>query len=172
MGITELLVAAGYFRARIKGLSPFDKVVGGMTWCIQNCAVYIDVNLLYQENSSIGQKISLTEKIVSVLPKMKCPVQIEPHQIQGLDFINIFPVVQWLVKKALETRGEREIANRAYSLREFKKLHGNILTNNVLKTVLNEFSDLDVPKRKLQPIKPFDDKEDSVRVGLTLLEYG
>ena len=25
--ITELLVAAGYFRARIKGLAPFDKVV-------------------------------------------------------------------------------------------------------------------------------------------------
>merc|ERR1711910_133005 len=71
--ITELLVAAGYFRARIKGLSPFDKVVGGMTWCIQNCAVDIDVNLLYQENSSIGKKIALTEKIVSVLPKMKCP---------------------------------------------------------------------------------------------------
>ena len=25
--ITELLVAAGYFRARIKGLAPFDKVI-------------------------------------------------------------------------------------------------------------------------------------------------
>ena len=169
--ISELLVAAGYFRARIKGLSPFDKVVGGMTWRIQNCAVYID-NLLYQENSSIGQKISLTEKIVSVLPKMKCPVQIEPHQIQGLDFINIFPVIQWLVKKALETRGEREISNRAYSLREFEKLNGKILENGRLKTVLTEFSDLDIPKRKLQPLKPFDDKDDAVRVSLTLLEYG
>lgn len=37
---------------------------------------------------------SLTEKIVSVLPKMKCPYQIEPHQIQGLDCIHVFPVVQ------------------------------------------------------------------------------
>ena len=25
--ITELLVAAGYFRARIKGLAPFDEVI-------------------------------------------------------------------------------------------------------------------------------------------------
>ena len=71
---------------------------------------------------------------------MKCPHPIEPHQIQGLDFIHMYPVVQviliyiinvnininftfngvhlqWLVKKALETRGEREAANRAYSLR-------------------------------------------------------
>lgn len=37
---------------------------------------------------------ALTEKIVSVLPKMKCPHRIEPHQIQGLDFIHIFPVIQ------------------------------------------------------------------------------
>uniref|UniRef100_A0A3B3XK66 Coiled-coil domain-containing protein 93 n=1 Tax=Poecilia mexicana TaxID=48701 RepID=A0A3B3XK66_9TELE len=92
--ILELLLAAGYFRARIKGLSPFDKVVGGMTWCITTCNFDIDVDLLFQENSTIGQKIALTEKIVSVLPKMKCPHRLEPHQIQGLDFIHIFPVIQ------------------------------------------------------------------------------
>lgn len=33
--IVQLLLAAGYFRARIKGLSLFDKVVGGLVWCIQ-----------------------------------------------------------------------------------------------------------------------------------------
>uniref|UniRef100_A0A8B7V058 Coiled-coil domain-containing protein 93 homolog n=1 Tax=Castor canadensis TaxID=51338 RepID=A0A8B7V058_CASCN len=54
--ILELLVAAGYFRARIKGLSPFDKVVGGMTWCITTCNFDVDVDLLFQENSTIGQK--------------------------------------------------------------------------------------------------------------------
>lgn len=55
--IIDLLVAAGYFRARIKGLSPFDKVVGGMTWCIESLNVDIDVDLLFQENSTIGQKM-------------------------------------------------------------------------------------------------------------------
>lgn len=55
--IIDLLVAAGYFRARIKGLSPFDKVVGGMTWCIESCNVDVDVDLLFQENSTIGQKM-------------------------------------------------------------------------------------------------------------------
>ena len=136
----ELLLAAGYFRARIKGLSPFDKVlrwlrkhfcckekqyycwittnsvdkrvlrylvsacklmvtefcqgicyctmaafiellfwlsclyccdltfdtkicvtvfqvVGGMTWCISVCDFDVDVDLLFQENSTIGQKM-------------------------------------------------------------------------------------------------------------------
>lgn len=55
--IVDLLVAAGYFRARIKGLSSFDKVVGGMTWCIETCSVDVDVDLLFQENSTIGQKM-------------------------------------------------------------------------------------------------------------------
>lgn len=32
----ELLLAAGYFRARIKGLSPFDKV---LRWLRKNFAV-------------------------------------------------------------------------------------------------------------------------------------
>ena len=30
--ILELLLAADYFPARIKGLRPFDKVIGGLTW--------------------------------------------------------------------------------------------------------------------------------------------
>ncbi|XP_031348671.1 coiled-coil domain-containing protein 93-like [Photinus pyralis] len=92
--ILDLLVAAGYFRARIKGLSPFDKIIGGMTWCIESCSIDVDVDLLFQENSTIGQKIALTEKIVAVLPKLNCPHRIEPHQIQGLDCVHIFPVVQ------------------------------------------------------------------------------
>ena len=53
----DLLLAAGYFRARIKGLSPFDKIVGGMTWCIQASNFDVDVDLLFQENSTIGQKM-------------------------------------------------------------------------------------------------------------------
>uniref|UniRef100_A0A1I7WWA0 Coiled-coil domain-containing protein 93 n=1 Tax=Heterorhabditis bacteriophora TaxID=37862 RepID=A0A1I7WWA0_HETBA len=102
----DLLVAAGYFRARIKGLTAFDQIVGGIVWCISVCNYSIDVDLLYSENSTIGQKIALTEKIVDVLKQLNCPHNIEPHQIQGLDFIHIFPVVQWLVKLAIEAKKE------------------------------------------------------------------
>lgn len=55
--IIDLLVAAGYFRARIKGLSAFDKVVGGMIWCMESCNFDVNVDLLFQENSTIGQKM-------------------------------------------------------------------------------------------------------------------
>ena len=52
--IIELLLAAGYFRARISSLSAFDKVVGGLAWCISNSQVDVDIDLLFQENANIG----------------------------------------------------------------------------------------------------------------------
>ncbi|KAL4222275.1 Coiled-coil domain-containing protein 93 [Mactra antiquata] len=174
----ELLMAAGYFRARIKGLSPFDKVVGGMTWCITTCNVDIDVDLLFQENSTIGQKIALTEKIVAVLPRMKCPHRIEPHQIQGLDFIHIYPVVQWLVKRAIETREELGDYIRNFSVSQFNKDH-TTPEDESLKTVkdkatgtVNHVKQAYKPERKYkrQDVDKLHDEE--TRVQSTLLEYG
>ncbi|KAM6463696.1 coiled-coil domain-containing protein 93 isoform 2-T2 [Liasis olivaceus] len=177
--ILELLVAAGYFRARIKGLSPFDKVVGGMTWCITTCNFDIDVDLLFQENSTIGQKIALTEKIVSVLPRMKCPHRLEPHQIQGLDFIHIFPVVQWLVKRAIETREEMGDYIRSYSISQFQKIHRLPEDDDFMQRkekaikAVNEISEVYKPQRKYQrrvgAEKLLDEES---KVHATLLEYG
>ncbi|XP_029873671.1 coiled-coil domain-containing protein 93 isoform X1 [Aquila chrysaetos chrysaetos] len=177
--ILELLVAAGYFRARIKGLSPFDKVVGGMTWCITTCSFDIDVDLLFQENSTIGQKIALTEKIVSVLPKMKCPHRLEPHQIQGLDFIHIFPVVQWLVKRAIETREEMGDYIRSYSISQFQKSHrlpedDEFLQRKekAIKTVTDIF-EVYKPQRKYKRQKGAEELlDEESKVHATLLEYG
>ncbi|KAJ8252778.1 hypothetical protein GJAV_G00205460 [Gymnothorax javanicus] len=177
--ILELLLAAGYFRARIKGLSPFDKVVGGMTWCITTCNFDIDVDLLFQENSTIGQKIALTEKIVSVLPKMKCPHRLEPHQIQGLDFIHIFPVVQWLVKRAIETREEMGDYIRSYAVAQFQKTHSTPedeefvqRKEKAIKTVL-DVCDVYKPERKYKRQAGAGElTEEESRVHSTLLEYG
>ncbi|XP_040914056.1 coiled-coil domain-containing protein 93 [Toxotes jaculatrix] len=177
--ILELLLAAGYFRARIKGLSPFDKVVGGMTWCITTCNFDIDVDLLFQENSTIGQKIALTEKIVSVLPKMKCPHRLEPHQIQGLDFIHIFPVIQWLVKRAIETREEMGDYVRAYSISQFQKTHSLPEDDEFLqrkdKAVKAVLDVLQVykPQRKYRRQRDAGQLlDEESRVHSTLLEYG
>ena len=52
---------------------------------------------------------------------MKCPHAIEPHQIQGGDFIHIFPVVQWLVTRLLERRAEIGDFNRAYAINQYEK---------------------------------------------------
>lgn len=99
----------------------FFQIVGGMTWCITASNEEVDVDILFEENASIGQKIALTEKIVAALPRLKCPLRLEPHQIQGLDLIKIYPVMQWLVKKALESREEMMYMQRCRALFEFGK---------------------------------------------------
>lgn len=40
---------------------------------------------------------ALTEKVVDVLQKMNCPFEIEPHQIQGMDCIHIFPGISMIL---------------------------------------------------------------------------
>ncbi|XP_077436552.1 coiled-coil domain-containing protein 93 isoform X1 [Vanacampus margaritifer] len=177
--ILELLLAAGYFRARIKGLSPFDKVVGGMTWCITTCNYDIDIDLLFQENSTIGQKIALTEKIVSVLPKMKSPHQLEPHQIQGLDFIHIFPVIQWLVKRAIETREQMGDYVRAYSISQFQKAYNlpedeefHHRKSKAMGAVL-DILEVYKPQRKYRRQKEAGELlDEESKIHSTLLEYG
>ncbi|CAH2091264.1 unnamed protein product [Euphydryas editha] len=119
--ISDALVAAGYYRAQLQGLSAFDKIVGGLTWCIELCDIDMDISLLFEENLTIGKKIALTEKIVKVLPSMKCPYIIEPHQIQGLDFINIYPLVQWLIKYSSEFREAKEDELRKFAVMQYEK---------------------------------------------------
>jgi hypothetical protein len=123
--IIDLLLSAGYFRARINTLSEFDKVVGGLCWCIMSSGEEVDVDILFQENSTIGQRIALSEAIVTALRKMNCPSNLHPNQIQGgvggSDFPAIYPVMVWLVKKFFERREEREAQLRAFSTLQFTK---------------------------------------------------
>lgn len=175
----DLLLAAGYFRARIKGLSPFDKIVGGMTWCIQASNFDVDVDLLFQENSTIGQKIALTEKIVAVLPHMKCPHRLEPHQIQGLDFIHIYPVIQWLVKLAIATREEMGDFIRAFSEAQFSKDHRTPEDEEFLTRKERAISSVDGVKETYKPQRRYKKPDmsasrvdEETQVHTTLLEYG
>ncbi|XP_031837895.2 coiled-coil domain-containing protein 93 [Nomia melanderi] len=175
--IIDLLLAAGYFRARIKGLSNFDKVIGGMTWCIESCNFDVDIDLLFRENLTIGQKISLTEKIVAMLPKMNCPYRIEPHQIQGLDCIHIFPVIQWLVKRSMETREEMADFVRSFALNQFHKKHSFTEdTGNATAIQENLIRNIQLVKKSYEPRRLFKHKDGSVRDDSTrflgtVLEY-
>ncbi|XP_022227140.2 coiled-coil domain-containing protein 93 [Drosophila obscura] len=173
----DILVAAGYYRARIKGLSAFDKVVGGMTWCIECCDYDVDVDLLFHESLSIGQKIALVEKIVSVLIDMKCPHSLEPHQVQGLEFLAIHPVIQWLVKTSVENRAVRGQRLKRFAIGEFhnhyqyKSDKDNLTKIRLASANIKTIQDLYSPFRMYQRQEATDDDEVS-RVRVTLLEYG
>lgn len=177
--IISTLVAAGYFRARIIGLSPFDMVVGGLTWCIDTSEIDIDVDLLFEEGLTIGQKIALTEKIVAVLPKIKCPYFIEPHQIQGLDFIHILPVIQWLVKWSTENRQRKAEYLKSYAINQFHKRYP-LADNEHIRTKTKLFGNIQsvIEKYKGGSSCRFDHdlsqrfSNEADRVESTLYQYG
>ncbi|OXU20658.1 hypothetical protein TSAR_005179 [Trichomalopsis sarcophagae] len=177
--IIEMLVSAGYYRARIKGLANFDKIVGGMTWCIESCYFDVDVDLLFQENLTIGQKIALTEKIVVMLPKMNCPHRIEPHQIQGLDCIHIFPVMQWLVQESMKMREEMAEYVRSFAITQFDKKHGSIDNRSETEQMNNDdlIANIKLIKKAYEPRRRFKQKDavpvdEFSIVSNALLEYG
>lgn len=111
--IFDILLLAGYFRVRIPSISVFDKILGGMTWCISCSNIDIDIN--YNDDMSMGQKITLCEKVVECLIKMQTPYDLFPHQIRGLDYEKLFPVFQWLIKFVIETREYRQDFNKNMS---------------------------------------------------------
>ncbi len=46
------------------------------------------------------------EAIEAALQTMECPYPLQAHQIQGLDYPAVLPVVQWLIKRVIATRQE------------------------------------------------------------------
>lgn len=118
--IIELLLTGGYFRARITGLSNFDKILGGLAWAISSSNFDVDIDV-FQDTDTLAQKLKLGEGVVRSLVKMKCPYPLQTYQIKGLDYKSIFPVIQWLVKKVIETRAETGDLARKYSEYVYKK---------------------------------------------------
>ena len=118
--IIELLLTGGYFRARITGLSNFDKILGGLAWAISSSNFDVDIDV-FQDTDTLAQKLKLGEGVVRSLVKMKCPYPLQTYQIKGLDYKSIFPVIQWLVKKVIETRAETGDLARQYSEYVYKK---------------------------------------------------
>lgn len=110
---------------------------------------------------------------------MKCPHQLEPHQIQGMDFIHIFPVVQWLVKRAIETKEEMGDYIRSYSISQFQKTYSLPEDDDFIKrkdkaiqTVV-DLSDAYKPRRKYRRQQGAEELlDEESRVHSTLLEYG
>ena len=119
--IFDILLSAGYFRCRIPGITIFDKILGGMAWCI-TCSNF-DIDIDFSEDMNLGQKIKISEKVVNSLKQMNCPYTIGAHQIQGMDLKNIYPIIQWLIKFVLETRDLRQDFNKSVSQFEGSKVY-------------------------------------------------
>ena len=120
------LIDGGYHRARLATtaqFTEFDVVAGGLAWCILHSRYTIDVDFV--ENAAIRDKIKVAENICRALrDDMKCPYELRPHQIQGLDFAAIRQVIAWLMVRVRATRLENEFYVTYYSQRTFHRMFG------------------------------------------------
>lgn len=115
----ELLISGGYFRAMIQTLEPFDKIAGGLAWCITAANANVNIGLLFEEHSRMGEKVEMSENIERSLVDMKCPFQVQAQQILHLNCMVIYPVVQWLVNHLIEVRKATGDIVRVFSEKQF-----------------------------------------------------
>ena len=169
--IFDILLIAGYFRVRIPSISIFDKILGGMTWCISCSNVDIDIN--YNDDMIMGQKVKIAEKVVDGLKKMSCPYILYPHQISGLDYENLYPVFQWLIKFVIETREYRQDFNKNMSSflgGKFLKTADSETEKRIIKENIENAYSNDRRLTKNSKIVGFN-KRDPLRIYSTLIEF-
>ena len=174
--IVELLITAGYFRARLQNLVPFDKILGGMAWTLTGC--FYDIDIDFKDEMTLTEKIRVSEKITAGLKSINYPNVLNPIQIQGLDLKPIYTCLQWLYKRLLETRDERNEMNKKFSINFIKnsllednnsKKNITIDDENILKAKYNKIQQ----NRKYKPKEKLNfDYNDELRVFFTMIEFG
>ena len=90
-----------------------------MCWCITGSNV--DVDIEFEDDMNMGKKIELCDKVVAAIREMQCPTPIASHQISGLDYGRIQPVLQWLIQKLSESRDTRAKFNRRQGLLNYNR---------------------------------------------------
>lgn len=109
---------------------------------------------------------------------MKCPFALEPHQIQGLDFINIFPVIQWLVSESVKLRNEKAERLKLFAISQYnnhchsKSVEEERHKKECLQVLIKKIEDVYAAKRKYKRKQNLEPEDEYSRVRLTLLEYG
>ena len=177
--IVESLITAGYFRARINSLEPFDKILGGMAWILTGC--FYDIDIEFKDEMNLTEKIRVSEKVVAGLKAINCPMTLNPVQIQGLDLKPLYQTLQWLQKRLLETRDERNALNKKISVNLYNKEYIEIDkdklklsndTNEMLKAKYEKLKENRKykPKNKLTNMAP--NYNDELRVFFSMIEFG
>ena len=174
--IVESLITAGYFRARINSLEPFDKILGGMAWILTGC--FYDIDIEFKDEMNLTEKIRVSEKIVAGLKAINCPMTLNPVQIQGLDLKPLYQTLQWLQKRLLETRDERNALNKKISVNFYDKeytepVEEQLKLSNDTDEMLNAKYNVLKENRKYKPKSKLNfNYNDELRVYFGMIEFG
>ena len=171
--IVELFIAAGYFRARIQNLEPFDKLLGGMAWTLTGC--FYDIDIDFKDDMNIAEKIRVSEKITAGLKSINCPFLLNPVQITRFDLKPVYECLQWLVKELREKKDERNQINKKLSINSIEsklnEKNSDIKINN--EEILNAKYSFLKQNRKYKPKNNLAfEYNDELRVFFSMIEYG
>ncbi|CAL6438707.1 unnamed protein product [Bathycoccus prasinos] len=99
----------------------FDHLLFGFVFLLQRCRWDVGVKIKKskrgkeeEKTMTMGEKLKLCEEVERGIGELGCPLPLRAHQICGLDSEKVFPVVQWLTKRAMRfraRRGEEKIRN-------------------------------------------------------------
>ena len=174
--IVDSLINAGYFRARINTLEPFDKILGGMAWILTGC--FYDIDIEFKDEMNLTEKIRVSEKICGGLKAINYPMNLNPVQIQGLDLQPLYQCLHWLQNRLLETRDERNALNKKISINFYDKEYVEPsedqlkLSNDTDEMLSAKYNSLK-ENRKYKPKKQLDfSYNDELRVYFDCIEYG
>jgi len=174
--IIDMLVAGGYFRARIDGLDPFDKVVGGLVWGITASGVALEVEVFFEENATLGQRVRICDAIDQALVSMKCPYRLMAHHISSLNYKPIFPAIQWLVKHVIDYRRITGNRVRDFSVIQYDKGYDFKWFDTAMKasgeSYVRRLAEQYTPKRQFRKGQSKRYAKKEAYVDATLLEYG
>jgi len=177
--IYRLLLSAGYFRVRMLDLEDFDKIAGGLAWCLKASCVDVDVDIFYTEKPNVREKVKIAESICGGLRAARCPHDLKPHQIQGLDFPYLFPIFQWLVKNVIEVRNEFGDFQRSFAEFSFKNSYAELPSDikenqnyNNSKNNIRQMEKFFPPKRFYKRSSWNSSLAEIKQIETTLLEYG
>ena len=169
--ITDMLLAAGYFRARLNNVDPFDKILGGLTWCITGLMYSAEMD--FRDDLTLGEKVKLSEKVTEALQEMRCPHILYPHQIQNCNFEVVVPAMGWLINLLLKTRDTRGAITKKQAIQNFSRRFNKKVGKE--KPQIEKIYDLTEkvkPKRAFKSTKINDSKlEDPKRVHSCLREF-
>lgn len=170
--VLELFLEAGYYRVRISTLPPFDKVLGGLAWILTGC--YYDVDIDFKDDMTMAEKIKVSEKVIEGLTSIKCPYIINPAQILNLDVKSILQILNFLVKRLLEVRDERNAMNQKQASRYIKdKTDIEIKPNEDNEEIEEEIKKEEIiTERKFRPKKKYDfEYNEELRIFFDIIEY-
>ena len=136
----------------------------------------MDVDILFTENATIGEKVQLSEKIIAVMRAMNCPHPLQANQVQGSDWANVLPVMSWLITKTVENRERTALQLKRVVQMQFGKHLAplphedrNPKVDSGLPDVMARYT----AKRRCRLLVPQADQgSEASRVHSVLLEYG